>query len=92
MRSRFSAYAKGLAPYLLRTWDESTRPVELAIDPELRWIGLEVIGVDGGQPLDVSGTVEFVARYERDGVAGELHEVSRFIRVAGAWQYLDGTV
>lgn len=91
MRSRYSAYTKGLEPYLLRTWDTSTRPPELAIDRALRWTGLEVLRVVDGDVDDVVGTVEFVARYELDGVAGELHEVSRFSRVEGEWRYLDGT-
>lgn len=90
MRSRYSAYAKGLEPYLLRTWHTSTRPAEVAIAPTLRWTGLEVRRVDAGGPHDDLGTVEFVARYELDGASGELHEVSRFVRLDGEWVYLDG--
>lgn len=90
MRSRYSAYAKGLDPYLLRTWDTSTRPAELAIDGALSWTGLEVLQVVGGGVDDDVGTVEFVARYELGGEPGELHEVSRFTRVEGAWRYLSG--
>lgn len=90
MRSRYSAYAKGLGWYLLRTWDASTRPSELAIDPALRWTGLEVRRVVAGDVDDDAGTVEFVARHELHGVDGELHEVSRFVRRDGEWVYLDG--
>ena len=32
MRSRYSAFALGLAPYLLRTWHPSTRPASLSLD------------------------------------------------------------
>ena len=91
MRSRYCAYAKGLAPYLLRTWDPSTRPVELHLDDRLRWTGLEVLRAVGGGELDEVGTVEFVAHHDVDGVGGVLHEVSRFRRHDGEWVYVDGT-
>jgi SEC-C motif-containing protein len=90
MRSRYCAYVKGLAPYLLRTWDPSTRPVELDLDPTLRWSGLEVLRVVDGGDGDPVGTVEFVAHHERGGVRGALHEVSRFRRRDAQWVYLDG--
>jgi SEC-C motif-containing protein len=91
MRSRYCAYAKGLAAYLLRTWDPSTRPAELELDPMLRWQGLEVLrAVDGGDG-DPVGTVEFVAHHQLDGARGVLHEVSTFRRHEGQWVYVDGT-
>ena len=91
MRSRYSAYAKALVPYLLRTWDATTRPAELELDPAVSWVGLEVLATSDGGEHDETGTVEFVARHERGGVGGALHEVSRFRRSAGDWVYLDGT-
>ena len=36
MRSRYSAFAVGDADYLLATWHPTTRPAELALDPEQR--------------------------------------------------------
>ena len=90
MRSRYCAYSKGLVAYLLRTWDPSTRPADLHLDHWLRWTGLEVVRAVGGNELDEVGTVEFVAHHELDGVAGALHEVSRFRRHDGEWVYLDG--
>ena len=83
MRSRYSAYAKALVPYLLRTWDATTRPAELELDPAVSWVGLEVLATSDGGEHDETGTVEFVG--------GALHEVSRFRRSAGDWVYLDGT-
>ena len=34
--------------------------------------------------------VEFVARYKVDGRAHRLDEISRFVREAGQWFYIDG--
>ena len=90
MRSRYSAYAKGLDAYLLRTWDPSTRPAELTLDDRLRWTGLEVVRSVGGGELDQVGTVEFIAHHDVGGAGGVLHEASRFRRLDGAWVYIDG--
>lgn len=91
MRSRYSAFVRGLADYLLDTWHPDTRPVSLEPDPPgLKWLGLEV----RRQTLqDVDhGTVEFVARSKLGGRAHRLHEVSRFVRENGRWFYRDGDV
>lgn len=92
MRSRYSAYALGLADYLLATWHASTRPalIEFNEDPPLRWLGLDVKRhvADGD-----SAVVEFVARYRQGGGrAGRLHETSRFVRERQLWLYVDGHV
>ena len=41
MRSRYSAYARGLPDYLLATWHASTAPGDLELFP-VKWLGLEV--------------------------------------------------
>ncbi len=92
MRSRYSAYAKGLADYVSDTWHAATRPGTLAFDevPPIRWLGLDVKRhvADGDR-----ATVEFVARFRQGGGrAGRLHETSRFVRESGRWFYVDGTV
>ena len=88
MRSRYSAYARGLADYLLATWHPSTRPAHLDIDPGLRWLGLQVRAstVVGGD----HATVDFVARSKQAGRAARLAEHSRFVRDGGRWFYVDG--
>jgi SEC-C motif-containing protein len=88
MRSRYSAFAVGDTYYLLETWHPTSRPRRVRIDPDRSWVGLEVLDVSGGGLLDAEGTVEFVARHERDGERGELHEISAFLRVDGRWRYL----
>lgn len=89
MRSRYSAYVLNQRPYLLATWHPSTRPDSLEPnDAELRWLGLE-IKVHLLQDAD-HAVVEFVARSKLAGRAQRMQEVSRFIRLGGAWFYLDG--
>ncbi|GIG62286.1 UPF0225 protein [Longispora fulva] len=88
MRSRFSAFAVGDVAYLLRSWHPSTRPRELELDPDLRWVRLEVLGGTGGGLFDTEGTVEFRAHYREGGRPGTMHEHSRFLRDAGHWVYV----
>ncbi|MYS93398.1 MULTISPECIES: YchJ family protein [Streptomyces] len=86
MRSRYSAFVKGDAGYLLRTWHPRTRPGTLELDPRMRWTGLEILGTSDGSAFHSGGAVEFRASYR----GGALHERSRFERVDGAWVYVDG--
>jgi SEC-C motif-containing protein len=95
MRSRYSAYAlvqgRGMAEpslleYLLETWHPATAPGDLELGP-LNWTGLDVLHREASGD---SAVVEFVAHHKVDGRAGRLHEVSRFVREAGVWLYVDG--
>ncbi|MGW5660559.1 YchJ family protein [Streptomyces sp. NPDC003758] len=86
MRSRYSAFVRRDAGYLLRTWHPRTRPARLDLDPRMRWTGLEILGTTEGSAFHSTGTVTFRASYR----GGSLHERSRFKRVDGAWVYVDG--
>ena len=92
MRSRFSAFALGLAPYLVESWHPSTRPADLTLDPGTVWRRLQIVDTVAGGPSDEHGVVEFRASYRDADGAGLLHERSRFTRVNGRWCYLDGDV
>mgnify|MGYP003589846768 CR=1 FL=1 len=89
MRSRYTAFVRERADYLLATWAASQRPGELGFDAGVKWLGLDV------RPRAQRGAdraeVEFVAR-SRDatGRAHRLHERSRFVREDGRWFYVDG--
>ena len=87
MRSRYVAYVRQQADYLLRTWHPSTRPARLDFTEPGHWLGLQVRRVTAGGPLDEQGTVEFVARYKVGGKAHRLHEISQFVRENGQWFY-----
>ncbi len=97
MRSRYSAYAlatrnddlgHGLLHYLHSTWHISTAPGEIELRP-LGWSGLEVLHAQEGGDAAV---VEFKAFYKVGGKAEVLHETSRFVRIDGAWKYIDGDI
>ena len=92
MRSRFSAFARGLDAYLLASWHPSTRPATLELDEGVQWRRLQIVDAVAGAAGDAEGVVEFRASYrDPDGAAGLLHERSRFVRdSAGRWSYLDG--
>ncbi|BBI47931.1 hypothetical protein HORIV_03520 [Vreelandella olivaria] len=67
MRSRYAAFVLGLNDYLLATWHPTTRPAELALDPDAEWKSLSIVSVE--LPLDTSGYVHFRACfYERGRV------------------------
>ena len=90
MRSRYSAFVRGDAPYLLATWHTSTRPASIELEAGARWLGLEIkqhrsTGEDRAE-------VEFVARFRVGGRAVRQHELSRFVREGGNWFYVDGDV
>ncbi|MCC6814506.1 MAG: hypothetical protein IT498_10740 [Rubrivivax sp.] len=93
MRSRYTAFVRGDADYLLASWHTSQRPATLALEPHIRWLGLQV---RAHRVLDEThAEVEFVARSRvAGGRATRLHERSRFVRenVQGGWRwfYLDG--
>lgn len=89
MRSRYTAHVVRDEAYLLCTWHPSTRPTTLDLRDTTAWLGLTVHATTGGGPLEPTGTVEFTARYaDGDGPEHELHEVSRFERLDGAWLYV----
>ncbi|MGH8763103.1 MAG: YchJ family protein [Nitrosospira sp.] len=91
MRSRYTAYALGREDYLLATWHHRTRPASLELGGEPRkWLGLEVRRNE--QPAPDHAVVEFVARYKVGGRAHRLHEISRFVRDAGQWFYVEGDI
>jgi len=95
MRSRYTAYtlqdinylASTLDPNQLRDFDKDGTAMWAR---DSTWMGLEIVKTSTGCSDDKDGTVEFKARYERDGVIQEHHEVSRFRKIAGTWLYSGG--
>lgn len=88
MKSRYEAYLRLDVDYLLATWHPTTRPTQLALDPSVHWIRLDILGATGGGFFDSTGTVEFISHYR----GGQLHENSRFVTVGRQWLYVDGDV
>lgn len=89
MRSRYTAFVRHNAAYLLDTWAARTRPATLDFDDAPQWLGLQI---KAHRQSDAShAEVEFVARYKVGGRAHRLHERSRFERSDdGRWRYIDG--
>ena len=92
MRSRFSAFARGLTPYLLASWHPSTRPRDLELDADVSWRRLQIVDTVAGGIDDQEGVVEFRASFRDGDGVGLLHERSRFVREHARWYYVDGDV
>ena len=102
MRSRYTAFTKGLVDYLLATHRPPTpianlddERVALLVSVQSRqWVGLEII--EAPTPIGSEGFVEFKAYCVEHGSNQRqcLHERSRFQRLATqkgkAWFYIDG--
>lgn len=91
MRSRYTAFVRGDADHLWRTWHPRTRPAEVNVDPGLRWTSLTVRATVDGGPDDETGEVTFEARFVGPGGPDRLVERSRFERRGGRWVYVDGS-
>ena len=92
MRSRYSAYVRGLEAYLLASWHPATRPagLDMARMSKTKWLRLKVTG---RRDIDRDhAEVDFVARFIEGGRHGQMTERSRFVREEGRWYYLDGDV
>ncbi len=87
VRSRYTAFVRLDAGYLLATWDPSTRPVRLELDRRRAWRGLEVVTTTGTLFAD-EGTVSFRAHYRDGRTDGVQAEDSAFRRTAGRWSYV----
>jgi len=87
MRSRYTAYALAELAYLKATWHPDFCPPELTADPGMRWIGLEILAFQPGEP---ASKVEFEARFLVDGRVDAMHELSSFNLVQGKWMYTEG--
>ncbi|SDB83121.1 SEC-C motif-containing protein [Raineyella antarctica] len=92
MRSRYTAFARGDADHLLRTWAPATRPEPLDLDDGLAWRRLQVLETTAGGPGDEEGWVRFIAHYRSGTDRGTLSEHSHFVRLRGSWYYLDGEI
>jgi SEC-C motif-containing protein len=92
MRSRYSAFVLGLTDYLLQTWHPSTRPAALTLEPEIRWLGLQVREHRPDPDDPDRARVHFVARSKLGGRAHRLVERSRFVKEGGRWLYVDGAM
>ncbi|MBX3718953.1 MAG: hypothetical protein KF898_04840 [Parachlamydiales bacterium] len=97
MRSRYSAYAMGLADYIIATthtsspyWQSNTSKWKKEIkqfSQEISFDGLEILDF---QEQDEKATVVFIAYLKKQGHDATFTERSQFEKVKGRWLYLSG--
>lgn len=99
MRSRYVAFKMHLADYLLDTWSQETRPMQIDFDESINWTKLNINGRKKGRKTDQQGWVTFIAYYEFGNLlenskqTGSLHETSYFLKDNnGLWKYVDGEI
>lgn len=95
MRSRFSAFATGQVNYLFETTHPDFRrglSPDQPLDPQTRWLQLQIIKTEAGRQQDHVGRVQFIATYADAEGFGRLEENSRFEQINGRWYYQDGEV
>ena len=95
MRSRYTAHAIKAFDYIFETThpdsrEEDDRKSTAAWSKRLAWQSLQVRNIDAGGADDDQGTVEFVARYRKNGKAFDHHEIAEFVREDGRWYFKDG--
>ncbi|HDT6544542.1 TPA: YchJ family protein [Kluyvera ascorbata] len=95
MRSRYCAFVKKDADYLVKTWHPSCQAAAFRNDihngfAHTEWLGLTVFATDEGRNAD-EGFVSFVARFREHNKNGAIIERSRFLKENGQWYYIDGT-
>ena len=92
MRSRYTAFVRGDLDHIDRTWAREKREAAGSALESVEWIGLEIFRTTRGDEQDDTGTVEFAARYRKNGAQRVHRERSNFRRQEGRWVYVDGVV
>lgn len=99
MRSRYSAYAKGLVEYIM---DTTHRENSAFTKDRFKWMlsltdfceGTEFTGLDIIDSVDgeVEAYVTFKAHLKQNGVDASFTEKSRFVKENGHWLYHSGEI
>jgi SEC-C motif domain protein len=95
MRSRYTAFVRGDLDHIENTQakdDADSFDRAEAESMSIDWIGLEIFDVTGGGADDDAGTVDFAARFKKDGEMLFHRERSNFRREDGRWVYVDGEI
>lgn len=96
MRSRYTAYTRADINYLKMSMAPEARETFDPASTEKwakgsKWKGLRIVDTEKGTASDTTGTVEFTATYEQEGVGVDHHEVSQFRKSKeGHWLFVDG--
>lgn len=91
LRSRYTAFVAAEIDYLLSTHHPETvhevSRESIGTWAQSRWLGLEIVRVEGGGKGDDEGQVDFIARYQQAGETYAHAESSLFKRHEGAWYF-----
>lgn len=94
MRSRYSAFTQANVEYLRKT---HAQPMSNGDALELQawaksvvWLALFVDAREGGGEADTDGYVSFRARWMQGKTWVESSERSKFVKIDGAWRYVEG--
>jgi SEC-C motif-containing protein len=95
MRSRYSAYVKVDMDHIVNTTHEDKRGEFNRAESEAwakktDWHSLEILRSEVGDGDDPSGSVEFIARFRKNGKMAHHHEVAEFRKEEGKWFFYDG--
>jgi SEC-C motif-containing protein len=97
MRSRYTAFVLGDMDHIDRTYarekrEEVRRQTGESLFESVEWVGLRIFGTSRGGDEDDTGTVDFAARFRKDGAMRVHRERSSFRREDGYWVYVDGEI
>lgn len=87
MRSRYTAFVRERADYLLATWHPAHRPEHLDFEPGAKWLGLEVrahLARDADMPKSSSWPASAAARARRPGWRSAAASCARLERAASS--------
>ena len=92
MRSRFTAFAKGLWDYIEETRYPDGQELSAwyktkFLHDGISWTKLNILDAKNGDVSDEEGEVSFIAHYIENGEGKTLQEVSHFIKQDGKWYY-----
>ena len=92
MRSRFTAFAKGLWDYIEETRYPDGQELSAwyktkFLHDGISWTKLNILDAKNGDVSDDEGEVSFIAHYIENGEEKTLQEVSSFIKQDGKWYY-----
>jgi len=95
MRSRYTAFAQQVMPYLEETLHPGQRHDYDADGSakwarESEWQKLEIVNVSTDPENANRGSVEFKAHYKMNGAARVHHELAEFRKTSGTWYFFDG--
>ncbi len=95
MRARYTAFVRQEIDFILNTVTPSKKKDfdRKGIEDwsrDTQWEGLEIVSTEKGGAEDLTGQVEFIARYREKEEVQKHHELASFVKLKGSWYFDDG--